>query len=172
MNQTRTVSGVIPLGKSTMACTKGTVRGFGHPADCATRLTAPSAADDGAKLRVLGAPALRALHRQRQGVVALAREKGLFARTRRAHPAATAAVANSWIRVLRSITRSGRRSAIFATRPSVNNSNRRISLTTALSPSLPRISRMRSVTISVRGAESSRSCPSKTRASQPARASL
>ena len=43
MNQTRTVSGVIPLGKSTMACTNGTVRGFGQPAACATRLTAPSA---------------------------------------------------------------------------------------------------------------------------------
>ena len=91
MNQTRTVSGVIPLGKSTMACTKGTVRGLGHPAACATRLTAPSAPTTVRNwASSVRPPWVRSMVRVKVWSCCFERN-GLFARTRTRAPAACAA---------------------------------------------------------------------------------
>ena len=152
-----------------MACTSGTVGCLGHPALCATRESAPSAPTTTSACSSSARAFWPRSTFTRKPVPLLCRSTNRLPKETFA-PWPCASLARSRIRRDRSMIRSGRSRGTWAARPSVNNSNLWISLTTEASPSCPSRVRMWLVTISVRGVGSSWSDRSSTSTAHPARA--
>src|SRR5580700_4524944 len=147
-----------------MACTSGTVSMGGQPALRATRLEAPSAPTTLSACNSSRCPAESTSTRRPRPFGASPRKR---VSKERLAPARCALRASAGIRRDLSMMRSGRASTICAERPSVNSSNRRISLTMLSEAAVPSWVRNWSVTISERDAGSKPGLDSSTRTLRP-----